>query len=64
MAFQFPIGRECDHLLEDISNLLNVGEIPQLFTNEEFEEIVFEMQKTISKKKLIGAAGSETYLRE
>lgn len=55
---------KADYFIEDISNMLNVGEVPSLFTQEEIDEVTFEMQKTLSKKKLLGAAGSESQLRE
>lgn len=50
--------------MEDISSLLNVGEVHNIYTQDEVDEIIFEIQKTISKKKLIGAAGSESALLE
>lgn len=51
---------KADYFIEDISNMLNVGEVPGLYTQEEKDEIIFEMQKTISKRKLVGAAGGES----
>lgn len=53
-----------DYFIEDISSILNVGEVPNLFTPEEVDEVTFEMQKTISKRALIGEGGSESHLRE
>ena len=64
VAFQFILDGVADYLIEDVSNILNVGEVPSLFASEELEEIVFEMQKTLSKKQLIGVGGSESYLKE
>ncbi len=48
--------------MEDISSLLNVGEVHNIYTQDEVDEVIFEIQKTISKKKLIGAGGSESAL--
>jgi hypothetical protein len=44
-----------EYFMEDISSLLNLGEVPNLYNQEEIEEITFEITKNISKKKLIGA---------
>ena len=52
-----------EYFMEDISNMLNVGEVPSLFTQEETEEVMFEIQKTVSKKRLIGV-NVEEVLRE
>ncbi len=41
-----------------------MGELPSLFSSEELDDVVFEMQKTLSKKQLIGVGGSESCLKE
>jgi dynein heavy chain len=48
-----------DYFMEDISSMLNVGEISSLYTQEELDEITFEITKTVSKKKLIGVGEGE-----
>ena len=39
-----------EFFIEDLNNILNVGEVPNLYAADEIEEIRFEMQKHISKK--------------
>ena len=36
--------------LEDINNILNTGEVPNLFTEEEIEDITYEIEKTSEEK--------------
>jgi dynein heavy chain, axonemal len=43
-----------EYFMEDIASMLNVGEISGLYTQEEQEEITFEITKTVNKKRLIG----------
>ena len=38
-----------EFFIEDLNNILNVGEVPGLYTAEELEEIKFEMQKQVKK---------------
>lgn len=40
-----------EFFIEDINNILNVGEVPNLYTPDEIEEIKFEMQKHITRKQ-------------
>lgn len=40
-----------EYFIEDINNILNVGEVPNLYNNEEIEEIVHEINKQGSKSK-------------
>jgi len=39
-----------EFFIEDINNILNVGEVPNLYTADEIEEIKYEMQKHIKKR--------------
>lgn len=44
-----------DALLEDVNNILNIGEIPNLYTKDEIEEISVSMQSQIKDKKLLNS---------
>lgn len=39
-----------EFFIEDVNNILNVGEVPNLYTPDELEEIKYEMQKTVKKR--------------
>jgi hypothetical protein len=65
MVFMFSDSEiKGEYFVEDLSSILNVGEVPNLFTQEEIDENIFEVQKTINKKQIIGAKGSESVLQE
>ncbi len=40
-----------DRYFEDINSLLNIGEIPNLFTADEKEAIISDLKETLSKDK-------------
>ena len=40
-----------EFFIEDINNILNVGEVPNLYTSDEIEEIKYEMGKHIKKRE-------------
>ena len=37
--------------IEDINNLLNISEVPNLWNNDEIEDLKYEMLKVINKEK-------------
>lgn len=39
-----------EFFIEDINNILNVGEVPNLYNTEEIEELKYEMQKVVTKR--------------
>ena len=39
-----------EFFIEDINNILNVGEVPNLYNLDEIEEIKYEMGKTVNKR--------------
>jgi dynein heavy chain len=39
-----------EFFIEDLNNILNVGEVPNLYTPDEIEEIKYEMGKIVKKK--------------
>ena len=46
MVFSFADSNAKNELfIEDINNILNVGEVPNLYTAEEIDEIKYEMSK-------------------
>lgn len=40
-----------EFFIEDINNILNVGEVPNLYTTDEIEELKYEMQKVVTKRQ-------------
>jgi dynein heavy chain len=44
-----------DAFLEDVNNLLNIGEIPNLFARDEIEELIGAAQAQIKDKKLLSS---------
>ena len=52
MVFSFADTNIKNELfIEDINNILNVGEVPNLYTAEEVDEIKYEMSKQGVKKQ-------------
>ena len=34
-----------ESFIEDVNNILNVGEVPNLYTPDEIDEIIYELEK-------------------
>mmetsp|Transcript_7763 Transcript_7763/g.7230 ORF Transcript_7763/g.7230 Transcript_7763/m.7230 type:complete len:106 (-) Transcript_7763:1324-1641(-) len=52
MVFSFDVTNAKNEMfIEDLNNILNVGEVPNLFNNDEVEEIKYDMGKHGVKKQ-------------